>query len=91
MSAETQDRPLAYEEEYGKPTPSKNHGYIQANLIGEFIDQYFEHGIKSVWIVSPPLHTIQILSADGGEQTLNAGIATDPATGLTADLAVVFS
>src|SRR5688572_7528083 len=36
----------------------------------EKVDVYFQNGVKSVWIVSPPLHTIQILTADGGEHTL---------------------
>lgn len=30
-------RPLSYEEERGKPMPSYNHSWIQANLIGEFL------------------------------------------------------
>ena len=55
------------------------------------VDAYFAHGIKSCWIVSPPMHSIQILTADGRELVLNSGVATDPVTGLTADLAAVFS
>ena len=35
MSVTAVDRPLTYEEERGKPTPSLNHGAIQANLGGE--------------------------------------------------------
>jgi hypothetical protein len=37
------------------------------------------------------MHSIQILTADGGETVLNNGTATDPVTGLKADLAAVFS
>ena len=55
------------------------------------VDVYFRNGVKSCWIVSPPLHTVSLLSCDGKEQIFHAGVATDPATGLTADLAVVFS
>ena len=55
------------------------------------VDAYFKHGIKSCWIVSPPMHSIQILTADDREIVLNSGVATDPITGLTADLAAVFS
>jgi Uma2 family endonuclease len=55
------------------------------------VDAYFAHGVKSCWIVCPPMHSIQILTADGGEIVLNSGVAKDPVTGLTADLAVVFS
>lgn len=33
----TEERPLTYEEERGKPMPSENHGFIQINLSGEFL------------------------------------------------------
>jgi len=39
MSVEVQTRPLSYEEERGKPMPSRNHGRAQTNLIGEFLQQ----------------------------------------------------
>ncbi len=52
---------------------------------------YFAHGVKSVWIVSPPLHHIEIHTAAGEVRRYLEGVATDPATGLTADLAAVFS
>jgi len=60
----------------------------------EFLDRadvYLAHGVKSCWIVWPPMRSIQILTADGREMVLNTGVATDPVTGLTADLAAVFS
>lgn len=157
MSAIAQSSPLTYEEERGKPMPSLNHSFIQANLIGEFIrngdyrvaseltldlgqkpdatpdlcifprrpmnlledqirskdipvmvveilsptqgsfevlqrfQRYFANGVKSCWLVEPVVHSIMILTADGTETTVNEGIVTDPATGLTADLARVFS
>jgi Uma2 family endonuclease len=55
------------------------------------VDVYFAFGVKCCWVVSPPMHSIQILTADGRETVLHSGIATDPVTGLTADLAAVFS
>ena len=55
------------------------------------VDIYFSFGVKSCWIVSPPMHSIQILTADGGETVLNSGIASDPVTGLTAELVEVLS
>ncbi len=55
------------------------------------IDTYFGFGVKSCWVVSPTMHSVQILTADGRETVLNSGTATDPATGLTADLTAVFS
>jgi hypothetical protein len=57
----------------------------------EKVDVYFRQGVKSCWIVSPPLHTVSILHPEGSTDTFNAGIAKDPITGLTADLAAVFS
>ena len=55
------------------------------------VDIYFAFGVKSCWVVSPPMHSIQILTANGKEIVLTGGTATDPVTGLTADLAAVFS
>jgi Uma2 family endonuclease len=55
------------------------------------VDTYFAFGVKSCWVVSPPMRSIQILTADGKEIVLNSGTATDPVTGLTADLAALFS
>jgi hypothetical protein len=55
------------------------------------VDAYFAFGVKSCWVVSPPMHSIQILTADGRETVLTSGLATDPVIGLTADLATVFS
>ena len=55
------------------------------------VDIYFAFGVKSCWVVSPPMHSIQIVTADGKETVLTGGTATDPVTGLTADLAAVFS
>lgn len=136
--------------------PSRNHGRVQANLTGEFLQQgqfsiyseltltiadtnytpdisvyprepgdyrhdeasradlplvaveifspsqsqqevvekaeiYLRNGVKSCWIVSPPLRTVTILLPDGREEVFHRGAAKDPVTGLTADLAAVFS
>ncbi|MBI2928520.1 MAG: Uma2 family endonuclease [Verrucomicrobia bacterium] len=57
----------------------------------EKVDVYFRNGVKSCWIVSPPIHTITILGADGREEHHHSGVAKDPVTGLTADLEAVFS
>ncbi len=55
------------------------------------VDVYFQNGVKSCWVVSPPLHTVSILRPDGATEIINSGVAKDPATGLEADLARVFS
>lgn len=54
------------------------------------LDEYFAFGIQSVWVVSPPLRHVTIFAADGREARFTEGIATDPVTGLTADLNKVF-
>ena len=156
MSIALETPPLTYEEERGKPMPSKNHGRVQTNLILELgqkrqysiyseltltmgganftpdisiyprepadfrhdettrtelplvaveifspsqshqevvekAERYLRHGIKTCWIVSPPLRTITILLPDGTEEVFHRGVATDPVTGLSADLSQVFS
>lgn len=148
--------PLTYEEERGKPMPSKNHGIIQANLIVEFakhrefrviseltlevngqsytpdlcvyrrepadfqhdvvrrldpplltveivspsqgygviiskVDAYFQHGVGSCWMIFPPSQNITVLTPGNPPLNFASGLATDPATGVTADLAAVFS
>ena len=156
MITETLEKSLDYEEERGKPMPSRNHAAIEVSLIAEFIkhrdfrvyseltldfagqpytpdfsiysreeldlrhdiirrtdppllvveifsprqgsqdimekvDVYFRNGVKSCWIIAPPLHTISILKPDGSTETHDSGVAKDPVTGITADLAGVFS
>lgn len=68
--------------------PSPTQGY---QSIMDKVDIYFRNGVKSCWIVSPPLHTIKILTADGKEEAFSAGAVKDPVTGLTADISAVFS
>jgi len=156
MAVEVQPRPLTYEQERGKPIPSRNHGRVQTNLIAEFFQQqqfsiyseltlaigganytpdisiypretadyrhdevtraqpplvaveilspsqshqevvekaeiYLRHGVKTCWIVSPPLRTVTLLLPDGREEGFHLGAVKDPVVGLTADLAKVFS
>lgn len=55
------------------------------------VDYYLSHGVKTCWVVNPPLRTVTIYSADGAQKTYVEGQAADPATGLTAELAAVFS
>ena len=148
--------PLTYEEERGKPMPSKNHGGVQMSLGGQFlkhpeyrvygeltlrlndrdltpdlsvypqesldlrhdvirrtepplvtveiysptqgslevmdkVDAYLAAGVLSVWVVTPPIRNVTIFTADGHEHPFTSGVVTDPATGITADLAAVFA
>ncbi|MFT5468326.1 MAG: Uma2 family endonuclease [Verrucomicrobiales bacterium] len=57
------------------------------------IDRYFNHGVKSCWVVYPTSRSLTIYTAEGSEKTVTVDdkTATDPATGLTADLGIVFS
>lgn len=55
------------------------------------VDVYFQFGVKSCWVISPPVHAVRILTADGHEESYTEGVIKDPVTGLTADLSVVFS
>lgn len=57
------------------------------------IDRYFNHGVKCCWVVYPTSRSLSIYTADGSEETLTVDdkTATDPATGLTVDLEIVFS
>ena len=67
-------------------SPSQSHQELM-----EKADVYLRNGVKSCWIVSPPLRTVTVLLPDGREEVFHRGIAKDPVTGLTADLAKVFS
>ncbi len=55
------------------------------------VDFYFAHGVKSAWVIAPPLHLVTIFLPDGSQQTHTSGVVRDPATGITADLEAVFS
>jgi Uma2 family endonuclease len=155
MKVESLERPLTYEEERGKPMPSRNHAAAQTNLLGEFlknpnvsvyseftlefegrnftpdislyprqsvdwrhdqirgtesplavveiaspaqdnqsvmdkVEVYFRNGVKSCWYLQPYLKTITILGPDGKEHVFHSGVARDPYTGVTADVAAVF-
>lgn len=153
----TEERPLTYEEERGKPMPTRTHAKIQMRLGMEFsarqefdvlpeltlelvpgepktpdlsvcpvapidlrdeegwltepplltveivspsqgaseirakADFYLAHGVKSVWVVTPPYRQVTIFLPDGTQQSFHGGVVRDPATGLTADLEKVFA
>ena len=55
------------------------------------LDRYFEHGIRSCWVVYPTSASVTIYDADGTEKTWSEGVVEDTTTGLTADLDRVFS
>jgi Uma2 family endonuclease len=55
------------------------------------VHAYLAHGVQTCWLVDPPLHQIIVFNADGTRKTFDEGIVTDSVTGITADLAKVFS
>lgn len=55
------------------------------------VHDYLQHGVPACWLVDPPMHQVTVFTADGKRKIYDEGIVTDPVTGLTADLAVVFS
>ena len=57
----------------------------------EKVDAYLKNGVKSCWMINPPQRAITIYTPDGGFKTVSEGVIKDPATGLTAELDVVFS
>ena len=55
------------------------------------ISHYLESGVKSCWMVIPPTQSITIFSPGGAQKTFTEGTIIDPAIGLSAELAAVFS
>jgi len=55
------------------------------------VDRYFANDVKSCWIVEPTSHTITVRTVEGDEVVQHEGVLTDPAIGISADLATVFS
>ncbi|MGI8601539.1 MAG: Uma2 family endonuclease [Verrucomicrobiales bacterium] len=55
------------------------------------VDVYLQNGVKSCWVVSPPLKTLAVYRAGQVSVSHTSGIVTDEATGLAADLAAVFA
>lgn len=67
---------------------SPNQGTL---AVMEEVEAYLQSGVRSCWVVNPPQRAITVYTPDGGLKTFGEGQVTDPATGLTADLAAVFS
>ena len=57
----------------------------------EKIDSYLQNGVKSVWLVTPPLREVTIFLPDGSQQSYHGGVVRDPAIGIAAGLDAVFS
>ncbi len=67
---------------------SPSQGYLD---VMEHVAAYLEAGVKSVWILVPPLRTITIYHAQQPPKTFSEGKAVDSATGLEVEVGAVFS
>ena len=67
---------------------SPQQGYLD---VMEKVAEYLEAGVKSVWVLVPPLRTITIYHAQEPPKTFSEGKAIDPATGLEVEVGAVFS
>ncbi len=67
---------------------SPRQGYLD---VLEHVARFIEAGVKSVWVLVPPLRTITIYHAQEPPKTFSEGTALDPATGLAAEVGAVFS
>ncbi len=66
------------------PTQSLN------ELVEKIRDVYFPAGVKSSWIIIPPLKTVHIFYPDSPTETFTAGTLTDKATGVELRLEEIF-
>lgn len=60
-------------------------------IVMERVDHYLAHGVKSAWVVEPVFGSILVCTADGQRVRYSNGTVTDPATGLSVDLARIFA
>jgi Uma2 family endonuclease len=59
--------------------------------LGDKAENYFQYGVKSVWIVIPNLHSVVIYSSAFEFQMFASGIAKDATLDIEIDLSEVFS
>lgn len=52
--------------------------------------QYFETGVKSVWLVVPPLELIVVYRSSDSSEQFSAGMLTDPVLGISISVDKVF-
>lgn len=55
------------------------------------VHAYLTHGVQTCWLVDPSLHQIIVFNADGTRKTFDEGTVIDPVTGITAEVARIFS
>ena len=67
-----------------------NHGQTVSELVQKAENLYFPFGVKSAWIVIPEFKAIQIVLPNDEKHYFDAGILTDPATGIQISIEQVF-
>lgn len=55
------------------------------------IQTLLDHGVKSCWLVLPPIQTITVFTEGMDSTTYTEGTVTDPVTDIAVDLADVFA
>lgn len=61
-----------------------------ADLVIKAKDKYLAAGVKSSWVIVPPLKQITILYPDGNSETFTQGILKDKATDVELELSQIF-
>ncbi len=67
---------------------SPQQGYLD---VMEKVAAYLASGVKSCWVLVPPLRTVTIYLPGEPPRTTSEGIAKDSATGLEADVSAIFA
>jgi Uma2 family endonuclease len=67
---------------------SPSRGYLD---VMKKVSAHLEAGVKSVWVIVPPLRTITIYHPPQPPNIFAEGRAADSATGLEVDVAAIFS
>ncbi len=52
--------------------------------------QYFESGVKSVWLIIPPIQTVVVYASPDDYETFNAGMLTDKVLNISISVDKVF-
>ncbi len=63
---------------------------ILNDLVEKIRDVYFPAGVKSSWIIIPPLKTVHIFYPDSPTETFTKGLITDKASGVELRLEEIF-
>ena len=60
------------------------------DLLDKARDVYFPMGVKSAWLIIPPIKTVTILTPDENQSVFNHGEMTDSVTGIKLSVEAIF-